>query len=225
MRGSGKTPGLNRSTFGIDWSGKPGSNRRHPPWQGGALPLSYSRSGRRRIAEEARGVKTPRGTLADGAPAVLADAHGRAAELPFGGARLAERAARVGARRSGRAGRCACGRRTGGMVARALLRSSKSDLSSGKSAGAAGRVVAEADRVALVEPVGADQVAHARAGRRRRSRSPSSRRGRACPVDGAAAAGGAARQPRRRAWRADCGGASRLGRSAPAPAATPWSMM
>lgn len=26
------------------WSGKRGSNPRPPPWQGGALPLSYSRS-------------------------------------------------------------------------------------------------------------------------------------------------------------------------------------
>src|SRR5262245_32865706 len=35
-----------------DWSGKRGSNPRHPPWQGGALPLSYSRpEGRRRITE------------------------------------------------------------------------------------------------------------------------------------------------------------------------------
>src|SRR6476646_4392737 len=34
------------------WSGKRGSNPRHPPWQGGALPLSYSRSGKaRRIAK------------------------------------------------------------------------------------------------------------------------------------------------------------------------------
>ena len=28
----------------MHWSGKRGSNPRHPPWQGGALPLSYSRS-------------------------------------------------------------------------------------------------------------------------------------------------------------------------------------
>ena len=28
------------------WSGKRGSNPRLPPWQGGALPLSYSRSDR-----------------------------------------------------------------------------------------------------------------------------------------------------------------------------------
>jgi hypothetical protein len=27
-----------------DWSGRRGSNSRHPPWQGGALPLSYARS-------------------------------------------------------------------------------------------------------------------------------------------------------------------------------------
>src|ERR1700761_740054 len=26
------------------WSGRPGSNRRHLPWQGSTLPLSYSRS-------------------------------------------------------------------------------------------------------------------------------------------------------------------------------------
>ncbi len=26
-----------------DWSGRPGSNRRHLPWQGSTLPLSYSR--------------------------------------------------------------------------------------------------------------------------------------------------------------------------------------
>ena len=26
------------------WSGKRDLNSRHPPWQGGALPLSYSRS-------------------------------------------------------------------------------------------------------------------------------------------------------------------------------------
>jgi serine/threonine protein kinase len=40
-----------------DWSGKRGSNPRHPPWQGGALPLSYSRSGTRRIANGARRIK------------------------------------------------------------------------------------------------------------------------------------------------------------------------
>jgi hypothetical protein len=28
------------------WSGRPGSNRRHLPWQGSTLPLSYSRSSR-----------------------------------------------------------------------------------------------------------------------------------------------------------------------------------
>ena len=27
-----------------NWSGRPGSNRRHLPWQGSTLPLSYSRS-------------------------------------------------------------------------------------------------------------------------------------------------------------------------------------
>src|SRR3984885_10748245 len=29
---------------GAIWSGRPGSNRRHLPWQGSTLPLSYSRS-------------------------------------------------------------------------------------------------------------------------------------------------------------------------------------
>jgi hypothetical protein len=29
---------------GVLWSGRPGSNRRHLPWQGSTLPLSYSRS-------------------------------------------------------------------------------------------------------------------------------------------------------------------------------------
>ena len=29
---------------GAYWSGRPGSNRRHLPWQGSTLPLSYSRS-------------------------------------------------------------------------------------------------------------------------------------------------------------------------------------
>jgi hypothetical protein len=27
-----------------DWSGRPGSNRRHPAWEAGVLPLNYSRS-------------------------------------------------------------------------------------------------------------------------------------------------------------------------------------
>src|SRR5215472_12837263 len=27
----------------VFWSGRPGSNRRHLPWQGSTLPLSYSR--------------------------------------------------------------------------------------------------------------------------------------------------------------------------------------
>src|SRR5262249_40263837 len=35
---------LNNSSCRGYWSGKRGSNPRHPPWQGGALPLSYSRS-------------------------------------------------------------------------------------------------------------------------------------------------------------------------------------
>ena len=42
-----------------NWSGKRGSNPRHPPWQGGALPLSYSRSEKRtrRITEGVPPVK------------------------------------------------------------------------------------------------------------------------------------------------------------------------
>ena len=27
-----------------EWSGRPGSNRRHPAWEAGVLPLNYSRS-------------------------------------------------------------------------------------------------------------------------------------------------------------------------------------
>src|SRR5262249_21256947 len=93
---------------GLGWSGKRGSNPRHPPWQGGALPLSYSRSGTRRIAEEGRRIKRPGGRrnarpagvssglfrdrkLVDRAAAVVADAHRRAAELLLLGALFAER--------------------------------------------------------------------------------------------------------------------------------------
>src|SRR5277367_481996 len=35
---------------GLIWSGRPGSNRRHLPWQGSTLPLSYSRSSDSSIA-------------------------------------------------------------------------------------------------------------------------------------------------------------------------------
>ena len=31
------------SEMGKDWSGRPGSNRRHPAWEAGVLPLNYSR--------------------------------------------------------------------------------------------------------------------------------------------------------------------------------------
>src|SRR6202166_3074162 len=31
------------------WSGRPGSNRRHPAWEAGVLPLNYSRSGYKNI--------------------------------------------------------------------------------------------------------------------------------------------------------------------------------
>ena len=34
--------GVYRKSEGV-WSGRPGSNRRHLPWQGSTLPLSYSR--------------------------------------------------------------------------------------------------------------------------------------------------------------------------------------
>jgi hypothetical protein len=34
----------NVPSIGCSWSGRPGSNRRHLPWQGSTLPLSYSRS-------------------------------------------------------------------------------------------------------------------------------------------------------------------------------------
>ena len=36
---------------GCFWSGRPGSNRRHLPWQGSTLPLSYSRPAKVSIAE------------------------------------------------------------------------------------------------------------------------------------------------------------------------------
>ncbi len=54
MSPKGEIPAQARSDV---WSGKRGSNPRHPPWQGGALPLSYSRSGARRIAEGSAAVK------------------------------------------------------------------------------------------------------------------------------------------------------------------------
>src|SRR6266545_3997382 len=57
--GADEPEGRNPSEAGeaTVWSGKRGSNPRHPPWQGGALPLSYSRSGARRIAEGSAAVK------------------------------------------------------------------------------------------------------------------------------------------------------------------------
>src|ERR1700729_1486999 len=33
----------NKSLFRNGWSGRPGSNRRHPAWEAGVLPLNYSR--------------------------------------------------------------------------------------------------------------------------------------------------------------------------------------
>src|SRR5450631_2791045 len=40
----GARPGSTRLSREI-WSGRPGSNRRHPAWEAGVLPLNYSRSG------------------------------------------------------------------------------------------------------------------------------------------------------------------------------------
>ncbi len=37
------------------WSGKRESNPRHPPWQGGALPLSYSRPGQKKQEDSGAG--------------------------------------------------------------------------------------------------------------------------------------------------------------------------
>ena len=34
-----------------EWSGRPGSNRRHPAWEAGVLPLNYSRSLGRKIVK------------------------------------------------------------------------------------------------------------------------------------------------------------------------------
>jgi hypothetical protein len=42
------------------WSGKRGSNPRHPPWQGGALPLSYSRAQERGRISKGSGPVKPR---------------------------------------------------------------------------------------------------------------------------------------------------------------------
>ena len=44
---------------GIIWSGRPGSNRRHLPWQGSTLPLSYSRSHNLSITISCNTVKRP----------------------------------------------------------------------------------------------------------------------------------------------------------------------
>src|SRR6202161_1411692 len=45
-RDAGHTNSLVECTAGggVFWSGRPGSNRRHLPWQGSTLPLSYSRA-------------------------------------------------------------------------------------------------------------------------------------------------------------------------------------
>jgi hypothetical protein len=46
MGGWLRPPGLD-ANFWDDWSGRPGSNRRHPAWEAGVLPLNYSRSSSR----------------------------------------------------------------------------------------------------------------------------------------------------------------------------------
>jgi hypothetical protein len=43
LRASAKLASNLLGVWELAWSGKRGSNPRHPPWQGGALPLSYSR--------------------------------------------------------------------------------------------------------------------------------------------------------------------------------------
>src|SRR5579863_2850490 len=40
------------------WSGRPGSNRRHPAWEAGVLPLNYSRSERTRLEYHSRWTAT-----------------------------------------------------------------------------------------------------------------------------------------------------------------------
>src|SRR4030095_11493599 len=93
----------------VVWSGKRGSNPRHPPWQGGALPLSYSRSGTRRIAKRGRPAQDAAaperclsmrrggqlGEVVDRAAAVDADAHHVRSDLLLGGAVFAQRPAVV----------------------------------------------------------------------------------------------------------------------------------
>src|ERR1700756_3799088 len=39
-----RNPGIGPELKGLKcWSGRPGSNRRHPAWEAGVLPLNYSR--------------------------------------------------------------------------------------------------------------------------------------------------------------------------------------
>src|SRR5579864_5384009 len=45
---------LRRRERGKRWSGRPGSNRRHPAWEAGVLPLNYSRSMVSRVPLRAR---------------------------------------------------------------------------------------------------------------------------------------------------------------------------
>ena len=55
---------LARRCLRNEWSGRPGSNRRHPAWEAGVLPLNYSRSGtaicqgRTKLAYHRQGVVT-----------------------------------------------------------------------------------------------------------------------------------------------------------------------
>src|ERR1700739_934479 len=69
-QGAGKT-GSGRKCIAIwreFWSGRPGSNRRHLPWQGSTLPLSYSRSALVSITERGAGAKAPSRGEALGGP-------------------------------------------------------------------------------------------------------------------------------------------------------------
>src|SRR5512143_2103282 len=96
------------------WSGKRGSNPRHPPWQGGALPLSYSRTGGRRIANgpgrnqgtarsafDRRRLSARRGSgfhdVGNRAAAMGAHAHGVPAELLLRRTLFAQRSVAVAA--------------------------------------------------------------------------------------------------------------------------------
>src|SRR5438874_2942103 len=42
----------------LKWSGRPGSNRRHPAWEAGVLPLNYSRSDSNDFSSHTQGRNT-----------------------------------------------------------------------------------------------------------------------------------------------------------------------